>query len=55
MECMAALVCFRPKAFLVGVCCDEKCVTTECFDLFDQVSVKMIFISTEFVYQAREL
>ena len=46
---------FRPKAILVRVCCDEKCVETECFDLIDKVSVKMVFISTECVYQARGL
>jgi hypothetical protein len=50
---MAVLECFKPKAILVGVCCDEKCVAIECFDLTDKVSVKMIFISTECVYQAR--
>lgn len=46
---------FRPKVILVGVCCDENCIATECFDLTDKVSVKMVYISTECVCQANGL
>jgi hypothetical protein len=55
MESMAVLERFRAKAILVGVYCDENCIATECFDLIDKESVKMVFISTECVCQANGL